>query len=659
MTFTLNDGNSYNNLSTPVTENVYFAGTPPTVVITSTGGLTNHTSETISGTVDLVDAGTTVTILDGSTQIGTAVVQSDGTWSDAVNLLSGDGTHTITATDTDGAGKTGTSKAITFTLDTTPPTVAITSAGANQQSETIFGTVDVVDAGTTVMILDGSTKIGTAVVQGDGSWIDTFNVPTSVGIHTITATDKDAAGNTGISNAVTLVVGGPDNDNFTLSSDFGQAWGNDGNDVLAITAGNHNALYGGTGDDTLTINAPTGTGNTADGGDGADTISVTGNSDIATGDAGDDNIDVIGDNNSVSGGDGVDTISVTGNSNYVTGDAGDDNIDVTGDNNSVSGGADDDTITLEQGNFNYLQGGDGNDTITVKGTGIGNSLDGGAGNDTLSAKDSAAAVGIYGDGGNDVLIGGQGNDFLVGGAGDDTISGGAGVDTVAFNSISSDFSITYDPINGLTVTDLRPGSPDGTDLISNDVEQLSFYDGTIGAGYFHTSAKADDGYIVGATVFADANGNGVLDAGEASTTTDGGGGFTLPAGASGPLILSGGTDVATGLAFGGEFLAPAGYDNINALTTVVELLTEHGGFANPELTVLANLGLGSTTNLASADPIVGFRSGANGLEIPDVQIANTVDLIASAIEGANSVPFASAYADAFHVAGTGDRYRAI
>ena len=407
-----------------------------------------------------------------------------------------------------------------------------------------------------------------------------------------------------------LIHGGAGKDNITLSGDYGGAWGDDGNDVLIVTGGTNNTLQGGNGNDSLTVDASN--SNTAEGGDGADTIVITGNGDFAVG------------------------------------DAGDDNIDATGDSNWLRGGADDDTITLEQGNFNILDGDAGNDTITVKGTGIGNSLDGGAGNDTLSAADSTAAVSIYGEDGNDVLIGGQGDDFLDGGAGNDTISGGDGVDRVVFDSYSSDFSITYDPIKGLTVTDLRPGSPDGTDLVSNDVEELWFYDGIVGAGYFHTSAKADDGYIVGATVFADANGNGVLDAGEASTTTDSGGGFTLPAGASGPLVLSGGADVATGLAFRGEFLAPSGYDNINALTTVVELLTENGGFANPEQTVLTNLGLGSTANLASADPIVGFRSGANGLEIPDVQIANTVDLIASAIEGAHPGAFNSAYTDAFH-----------
>jgi autotransporter-associated beta strand protein len=59
---------------------------------------------------------------------------------------------------------------------------------------------------------------------------------------------------------------------------------------------------------------------------------------------------------------------------------------------------------------------------------------------------------------------------------------------------------------------------------------------------------AFDGYIAGATVFTDTNGNGKLDQGEVSTTTDAHGNFTLT-GATGPLVMTGGTDTSTGLAY--------------------------------------------------------------------------------------------------------------
>ena len=57
------------------------------------------------------------------------------------------------------------------------------------------------------------------------------------------------------------------------------------------------------------------------------------------------------------------------------------------------------------------------------------------------------------------------------------------------------------------------------------------------------------GYYQKATVFVDANGNGVLDSGEVSTTTDASGKFTLTTTQTGPLVADIGTaaiNTATG-----------------------------------------------------------------------------------------------------------------
>jgi Bacterial Ig-like domain len=91
----------------------------PTVAITSAGGSTSHAAQTIAGTVDVADAGTTVHILDGTTQIGTAQVAGNGTWSTSVTLAH-QGANSLTATDTDAAGNTGSSAAVTYTLDPAP-----------------------------------------------------------------------------------------------------------------------------------------------------------------------------------------------------------------------------------------------------------------------------------------------------------------------------------------------------------------------------------------------------------------------------------------------------------------------------------------------------------------------------------------------------------
>ncbi|HEY4941834.1 MAG TPA: hypothetical protein VII56_10430 [Rhizomicrobium sp.] len=86
---------------------------------------------------------------------------------------------------------------------------------------------------------------------------------------------------------------------------------------------------------------------------------------------------------------------------------------------------------------------------------------------------------LAGLGGNDTLSGLAGDDTLVGGAGNDTIDGGTGNDIAVFSGTMANYSIAFDALNQtFTVTDLRGGSPDGTDSITN-VESLKFSDATI------------------------------------------------------------------------------------------------------------------------------------------------------------------------------------
>ena len=57
----------------------------PTLTITSTGALTNHTTQTIAGTIDVADAGLTVSIYDGTTLLGTVTPNIGGTWNKQVS----------------------------------------------------------------------------------------------------------------------------------------------------------------------------------------------------------------------------------------------------------------------------------------------------------------------------------------------------------------------------------------------------------------------------------------------------------------------------------------------------------------------------------------------------------------------------------------------
>ena len=117
--------------------------------------------------------GGTVTVYDGNTQIGTATVGADGGWSTVVTLQN-DGLHSIVAKDTDASDDTVESTAVTYTLATIAPTVAITSTGGliNQATQTIAGTVSTTEAaaGSLVILYDNGRQVGVANVASNGTW---------------------------------------------------------------------------------------------------------------------------------------------------------------------------------------------------------------------------------------------------------------------------------------------------------------------------------------------------------------------------------------------------------------------------------------------------------------------------------------------------------
>ena len=92
-----------------------------------------------------------------------------------------------------------------------------------------------------------------------------------------------------------------------------------------------------------------------------------------------------------------------------------------------------------------------------------------------------------GNDGDNVITGNSGDNILTGGAGNDTIDGGAGSDTAVFSGLRAQYLVTVNPNSSLHIVDLRGGSPDGTDDVSN-VEFLQFADGTVLAGVNHAPA---------------------------------------------------------------------------------------------------------------------------------------------------------------------------
>jgi serralysin len=195
-----------------------------------------------------------------------------------------------------------------------------------------------------------------------------------------------------------------------------------------VTAGQHVAVFGFGGDDTLAGSVGT---DTINGGEGDDTIHgvsstegdylMGGNgADFITGGVGNDHI--YGNLFSSTAGavDGNDFIDAGDGKDYVNGNAGDDSIMGGNNDDRLYGGSGNDV--MDGGNDqDYLQGNKGSDFL-AGGNGV-DELHGGADDDIL-----------HGDAGNDALFGDLGNDVVMGGAGYDKLTGGAGNDVFSFTA---------------------------------------------------------------------------------------------------------------------------------------------------------------------------------------------------------------------------------
>jgi Ca2+-binding RTX toxin-like protein len=268
-------------------------------------------------------------------------------------------------------------------------------------------------------------------------------------------------------------------------------------DAPAVVAGAGDTLIGGAGNDRITGSTAN---DTIRGGDGNDVIIGGAGADVIDGGAGIDTIDFSKSTEGVTL--KLDDVDFGGplafqKAGGVSGDAAGDtytnveNVIGTAKDDYVFGAAGGSDAKLGDGNdvfdnnqsrvgVDVVDGGRGNDTIW---TGRGDdTLIGGEGNDVLSGEEDNDTLRgdqgndtLYGGSGNDNLDGGSDNDALVGGSGNDFIDGGEGFDRAHFGGNATDYEVTRNADGSITVKDLRPGSPDGTDRVVN-VETLAFAD---------------------------------------------------------------------------------------------------------------------------------------------------------------------------------------
>ena len=137
--------------------------------------------------------------------IGSTTADANGVWSFTPSISLSQGSHTITATETNAAGLTG-SASVTFIYDTVAPLAPqiATDTVNGDHSVTLSGSAE---ANATVTLYDAGTILGTTAANASGAWTYTTGVLAS-GTQSLTATATDVAGNTSVaSSALSVAIG--------------------------------------------------------------------------------------------------------------------------------------------------------------------------------------------------------------------------------------------------------------------------------------------------------------------------------------------------------------------------------------------------------------------------------------------------------------------
>ena len=199
---------------------------PPHLTIESprNGSVINNQTPKFKGTTDDEFDEVTLNIRNAEgllvQQLTASSPPFSGAWSALAEALT-DGSYTALATQTNPWNEEGESAPVTFTVDTQPPNITLTSP-ANGSSTTIgaqlvggaAGTATGDSSAVTIPLFAGATigaqdPLETLVVQAsNGSWSATLG-GLSAGTYTAQAKQRDEAGNTGTSEPVTFIITAP------------------------------------------------------------------------------------------------------------------------------------------------------------------------------------------------------------------------------------------------------------------------------------------------------------------------------------------------------------------------------------------------------------------------------------------------------------------
>ncbi|RJT34225.1 Ig-like domain-containing protein [Rahnella woolbedingensis] len=203
------------------------------------GTITGDNTPTLNGQAE---ANSIVKVYEGDTLLGSTTAHSDGSWSYTTPACA-DGKHDFTATATDAAGNSSAASSdfvvnihATSIIDVTTPdglTVsddqglyqgALDNGAFTDDTQPEFSGKNQL-AGEIITVMDHGQVIGSALVEGDGTWSLTPDVALTEGEHDITLTATTDTGHTGpVSDVFTFTVDttAPDAPDFTANVTEGE-----------------------------------------------------------------------------------------------------------------------------------------------------------------------------------------------------------------------------------------------------------------------------------------------------------------------------------------------------------------------------------------------------------------------------------------------------
>jgi hypothetical protein len=175
-------------------------------------GITRVTKPLVTGSG--AEASATIEIYDGAVKLGQTSANSAGAWTFTAGAALADGTHTLTAKQTDVAGNTSAASApLAVTIDTTAaaapgaPKLARESDSGQLDNDAITNVTRPVIGGSgaeakaTIELYDGGALLAKTTADAAGAWSLTTGI-LSAGLHSLTAKQIDAAGNASVQSAL-------------------------------------------------------------------------------------------------------------------------------------------------------------------------------------------------------------------------------------------------------------------------------------------------------------------------------------------------------------------------------------------------------------------------------------------------------------------------